>query len=72
MVVFVAGEQKTALDGIVGVVQMGRFEPLVAEDEHNSDGDVGDRRQLVAAVEGDRGAVEDIHLDDAGYTQAED
>lgn len=51
---------------------MGRFEPLVAENGHNSDGDVGDRRQLVAAAEGGRGAVEDIRLDDAGYTQAGD
>lgn len=51
---------------------MGRFVPLVVEDEHNSAGDVGDRPQLVAAVEGDWGAVEDIHLDDAGYIQAGD
>lgn len=44
----------------------------MVEDEHNSDGDVGDRRQLVAAVEGDQGAVEDIRLDNSDYTQAGD
>lgn len=57
---------------MVEVVQMGRFESLAAGDEHNSDGDLVNRRKLAGAVADDQGTVEDIRLYIAGCIQAGD
>lgn len=57
---------------MVEVVQRGRFESLAAEDEHNSDGDLVNRRKLAEAVADDQGTVEDVRLDIAGCIQAGD
>lgn len=66
----VAGGSKIALDGMLEVVQMGRFESLAAEFEHNSDEDVEDHCKLAAAGTDDQGAVVKIHSYIAGCIQA--
>lgn len=66
----VAGGSKIALDGMLEVVQMGRFESLAAKFEHNSDEVVEDHCKLAAAGTDDQGAVVKIHSYIAGCIQA--